>query len=185
MKLAVPLAPLGAVPVGALLAALPAAGDPIWNQFAMRRQMTMHAATRTIAIVWGNLIKGTNDPVIFETDYVPQPLRAAAKACGSALAELVGGGAISRLMLVDLPAGAEVLPHRDIAPIITIPRRCHLPVETNDQVLFVIDGIDHRLEAGQGYEFDNTRQHSVANRGTTRRVHLICDIMPIGGQRGE
>jgi hypothetical protein len=184
MKLAVPLLPLGAVAIDKLIAALPNATDPIWDHFAMRRQMKMHAATRTIALVWGEMVEGFGDPLIFETEGLPALLRAAATECGRRLAELAGGGTISRLMLVDLPAGAEVLPHRDIAPIITIPRRCHLPVITNDQVSFVVDGIDHRLDAGQGYEFDNTRQHSVANRGSTWRVHLICDIMPPADQRG-
>ncbi|HEX7851104.1 MAG TPA: aspartyl/asparaginyl beta-hydroxylase domain-containing protein [Sphingomonas sp.] len=185
MKLPVPLAPLGAVPIEALRAALPDAEDPVWDQFTLRQRMMGHAATRTIAIVWGRIIEGFDTPVIFETETAPEPVRVAAKACGARLAELAGGGTITRLMLVDLPAGAEVQPHRDVAPIITLPRRCHLPVETNDQVSFVVDGTDYRLAAGQAYEFDNTLQHGVANRGTTRRVHLICDIMPLPGQRSE
>jgi hypothetical protein len=183
MRLTTPLAPLGAVAIDALCAALPGADDSLWDQFSPRRQMTMHAATRTIAFVWVHRIDGFGGPVILETNYAPEPLRAAAKRCGERLVELVGGGTVSRLMLVDLPPGAEVLPHRDLAPIVTIPHRCHVPIETNEQVLFTIDGVDHRLEAGQGYEFDNTREHAVANRGTTRRVHLICDIMPPVGQR--
>lgn len=177
----VPLAPLGALPVERLQAVLPDAGDAIWDQFAMRRTMPMHAATRTIAVVWGDMLPGIAEPVIFEPEGLPVLLRAAAIECANVLVERLGGGTISRLMLVDLPAGAKVLPHRDIAPIITEPRRCHVPVETNDRVSFVIDGVDHHLAAGQAYEVDNTRQHSVANRGDTRRVHLICDVMP---QRG-
>jgi hypothetical protein len=178
MKLSVPLAPLGAVPIDAVRAALPDADDPLWDQFTMRQKMMGHEATRSIAVVWGRFIEGIDDPVIFEPDYVPEPLRDAAKQCGERLLELAGPGTITRLLLVDLPAGAEVLPHRDLARIITLPRRCHLPIETNEAVSFVVDGIDHRLDAGQAYEFDNTRKHAVANRGTTRRIHLICDVMP-------
>lgn len=181
MKMDVPLAPLGPLPIDRLRAVLPEAEDPIWDQFAMRRKMPMHAATRTIALVWGDMLPGLADPVIFEPEGLPALLRAAAMECAGELVARLGGGTISRLMLVDLPAGAEVLPHRDVAPIITEPRRCHVPVETNDRVSFVIDGTDHHLAAGQAYEVDNTRQHSVANRGDTWRVHLICDVMP---QRG-
>lgn len=177
MKMDVPLAPLGPLPIGDLLAVLPAAEDPIWDQFAMRRNMKMHAATRTIALIWGDMLPGIAEPVIFEPEGLPTALRAAAMECAAQLVQRVGGGAVSRLMLVDLPAGAEVLPHRDIAPIITDPHRCHVPVVTNDRVSFVIDGTDHHLEAGQAYQVDNTRQHSVANHGEIWRVHLICDVM--------
>jgi len=184
MKLPVPLAPLGAVPIEALRAVLPDANDPLWDQFAIRQKMMGHEATRSIAIIWGRLIAGFDDPVMFEPDYVPEAVRSAAKECGRRVVELVGTGTITRLVLVDLPAGAEVLPHRDLAPIITMPRRCHVPVETNEFVSFVVDDIDHRLEVGQAYEFDNTRRHAVANRGATRRIHLICDVMPPADQRG-
>lgn len=34
------------------------------------------------------------------------------------------------------------------------------------------------LEPGIAYELDNTRRHSVRNARETRRVHLICDILP-------
>jgi aspartyl/asparaginyl beta-hydroxylase (cupin superfamily) len=57
-------------------------------------------------------------------------------------------------------------------------------VVTNPDVSFVIDDVDHRLAAGRCYEFDNTRPHMVANRGATRRVHLICDVLPPADQRG-
>ncbi len=181
MKMDVPLAELGPLPVDDLLAVLPGADDELWERFTLRRRMLGHAATKTIAMVWGDTVEGFDEPVIFEPDYAPEPLRAAAKACADQLVVRLGGGRITRLMLVDLPAGAEVVPHRDTKPIIIDPRRCHVPVVTNEAVSFVIDGIDHHLAVGQAYEVDNTREHSVANRGTTRRVHLICDVMP---QRG-
>ena len=176
-----PLADLGPLPVDDLVAVLPAADDELWERFTMRRHMLGHAETKTIPVIWADKVVGFDAPVVFEPDYASEPLRAAAKACAEQLVARIGGGTITRLMLVDLPAGAEVVPHRDTAPIITDPHRCHVPVLTNEAVSFVIDGIDHHLAAGRAYEMDNTREHSVANRGATRRVHLICDVMP---QRG-
>ena len=49
---------------------------------------------------------------------------------------------------------------------------------TNNDVSFFVDGRDYYLEPGIAYESDNTRLHAVHNRSATRRVHLMCDIMP-------
>lgn len=183
MKLDAPLVELFDHPVDALLAALPSAEDAMWEKFARRRAMPMHAATRTIAFLWVEDWNGVGEPAVWQFDYAPPALLAAAQACAERLAARFGGS-VSRLMLVDLPAGAAVAEHRDVRPGVTLVHRCHLPVVTNDRVSFTIDGMDHRLEAGRCYEFDNTRKHAVANRGGDWRVHLICDILPPADQRG-
>lgn len=184
MKLAAPLVKLFDHPVDDLLAALPPADDSVWDYFSRRQKFPMHAATRTIAFAWSEHWEEEGDPVVFLLDYAPAALRAAAEAYAERLAGEFGGGTVTRLVLVELPAGAKVKRHRDVDPLITLAHRCHVPVETNGDVSFVIGATDHFLAAGHAYEFDNTRPHSVANRGATRRVHLICDILPPADQRG-
>ena len=184
MKLPAPLVHLFDHPVDALRAALPGEQDAIWEHFAQRRHIPEHRATRTIAEAWIEGWNGTGEPEIWRLDYAPAPLRAAMRACADRLLDHFGGGAVTRLMLVDLRPGGAIARHRDLAPGLTLAHRCHLPVETSADVAFVIDDVDHRLEPGRCYEFDNTRPHSVANRGPTRRVHLICDVLPPAAQRG-
>jgi len=87
-------------------------------------------------------------------------------------------GSVVKLMLAELKPGGTIMPHTDAAPAICLAHRCHLPIVTNPAVDFVIEGVAYQLRAGTVYEFDNTREHAVANRSAETRVHLICDIMP-------
>jgi aspartyl/asparaginyl beta-hydroxylase (cupin superfamily) len=87
-------------------------------------------------------------------------------------------GKVAKLMLAELAPGGEVTAHKDARPALVMVHRCHLPILTNKDVSFFVDGRDYYLEPGIAYEFDNTRLHAVHNRSATRRVHLMCDIMP-------
>ncbi|MDO7842795.1 aspartyl/asparaginyl beta-hydroxylase domain-containing protein [Sphingomonas immobilis] len=175
MKLEVALREMFAYPIADILAAMPEEGDPVWAQFALRQTAyPVHKATRSIVLHWRG--DGEDGPV-FTFDYAPVALRKAVAACGETIRATLGGRLL-QLMLTELPAGATVQRHVDGAPALVASHRCHLPVLTNDAVSFMIGGVDHHLEAGSVYEFDNTRPHAVFNRGETRRVHLICDVLP-------
>ena len=56
--------------------------------------------------------------------------------------------------------------------------RIHIPIITNDQVIFHIDKIPFFLEEGKVYEINNQKLHSVENNSNFDRVHLIIDILP-------
>ncbi|MEO7690483.1 MAG: aspartyl/asparaginyl beta-hydroxylase domain-containing protein [Sphingomonas sp.] len=88
------------------------------------------------------------------------------------------GGTIAKLFLAELPVGAEIPPHRDLAEALTRSHRCYLPILTNPDTQMTIGDETFHLEPGIAYELDNTRRHSVRNARETRRVHLICDILP-------
>ena len=88
-------------------------------------------------------------------------------------------GRVVIAVLAELAPGASILPHRDSGPIHTRSHRCHLPIVTKPDVDFVIDGGSFHLAPGRAYEVDNIRGHAVHNRGTERRVHLVCNVMPL------
>ena len=54
--------------------------------------------------------------------------------------------------------------------------RIHVPLETNKDVVFVMDDGEHRLEVGKAYRMNTLRRHAVENRGATMRVHLVIDV---------
>jgi aspartyl/asparaginyl beta-hydroxylase (cupin superfamily) len=116
-------------------------------------------------------------PLIFRTDALDPALVAATEAVTDRLASHFGGQ-VAKLMFASLRPGGSISPHHDAPPALTMVHRCHLPVVTNPDASFSVDGQDYRLEAGMIYELDNIRAHGVENRGTTARVHLICDILP-------
>jgi hypothetical protein len=53
--------------------------------------------------------------------------------------------------------------------------RLHLPVETSDDVWFIVDGVRYPLRGGELWYGNFTRPHSVENRSAHRRVHLLID----------
>jgi hypothetical protein len=180
MQLDVPLKELFDCSVTQLRTALPPPQDKLWDVAEDRRNKHfVHSETRSIVFKWldNAWIPGTS-PIVADYDYAPKPLVRHANAFASKVAALYGGRVV-KLMLAELRPGATIVAHRDVAPALHMSHRCHLPIVTNASVDFSIDGVAYKLKAGKAYEFDNTRLHSVANRGLATRVHLICDVMPL------
>jgi hypothetical protein len=180
MKLDVPLKELFDCSITQLKAALPSSQDHLWEVAEDRaNKYLVHSETRSIVFKWlENSWKPGTQPLVRDFDYAPEALAQPAAAFASKLSAQYNGKVV-KLMLAELKPGASIIPHIDVAPALQLAHRCHLPIVTNAAVDFFIDGRAYKLQAGKAYEFDNTRLHSVANRGLATRVHLICDVMPL------
>lgn len=55
--------------------------------------------------------------------------------------------------------------------------RLHIPLVTDPDVVFVIDGVRCRWNAGSLYYGDFSRLHHVENRSQITRVHLVIDVL--------
>ena len=55
--------------------------------------------------------------------------------------------------------------------------RLHIPVQTNPEVEFILNGVRIDMKEGECWYHDFNRPHSVANRGDTDRVHLVIDCV--------
>ena len=53
--------------------------------------------------------------------------------------------------------------------------RIHIPITTNPQVEFMVNRVPIAMEPGSVWYLRLSDPHSVANRGTTDRVHLVID----------
>ncbi len=83
---------------------------------------------------------------------------------------------ILSVRLLRLEAGAEIKPHTDLELGYEDGEfRLHIPVVTNPEVYFILD--DERLEMlpGECWYTNVNFTHSVANKGTVDRVHLVID----------
>jgi aspartyl/asparaginyl beta-hydroxylase (cupin superfamily) len=78
---------------------------------------------------------------------------------------------------VQLRAGGVIAPHRDNNFSLTHSHRIHLPVITNEHVLFTVGDDTMNLPAGGMYEINNRRTHSVENLSDEARVHVILDFV--------
>lgn len=91
------------------------------------------------------------------------------------MAELNSTWGRSRLMGLD--PGAVVPKHVDVHYYWRTHLRIHIPVITNPQVGFTCDDKTMHLAAGECWLLDSFFQHSVDNRGSEKRVHLVLDTV--------
>ena len=54
--------------------------------------------------------------------------------------------------------------------------RVHVPLLTNDEALFIVNGIPYNLKVGGAYKVNTLAEHAVKNNGPTPRIHLMFDI---------
>jgi aspartyl/asparaginyl beta-hydroxylase (cupin superfamily) len=179
MRLPSAVVPLFDYAVDDILAALPPPADPLWNAAQFRQHIFKpHSVTRSIVFNWlDNAWRHGQPFLVLRADRPPSELTAAVASCATALEKRLNGK-VAKLMLAELAPGGSVAEHVDAGAALTCVHRCHVPVVSNEDVDFIVDGERFNLKPGIAYEFDNTRKHGVHNRSETPRVHLICDIMP-------
>jgi hypothetical protein len=91
------------------------------------------------------------------------------------------GGMVLRVVLARLLPGCQIDTHWDKHPSFSVSHRIHVPLLTNPDVEFMVGTTRITTEPQQAFELNNKLPHSVTNRGTTPRVHLIFDYAPDPG----
>src|SRR4051812_30005934 len=84
-------------------------------------------------------------------------------------------GEFPRVMLARMAPAGVIHPHRDQNPAAKWPHKIHVPLLTNDEVTFYVDGKGYHLAEGEAAEVNNMGLHAVENRGSTDRIHLIFE----------
>ena len=78
--------------------------------------------------------------------------------------------------LLQLAVGAEIKPHSDhCLGYEDGSFRLHIPIITNPDVEFILDGKRLIMNEGECWYIDANFEHSVANRGKQDRIHLVID----------
>lgn len=88
-------------------------------------------------------------------------------------------GYLIRAILARLNPKGTIRSHADIGPMFANAHRIHVPIETSEQVVFVVGGEALSMKAGEMWEINNLREHFVDNRGDENRIHLIVDWAPL------
>lgn len=81
----------------------------------------------------------------------------------------------SKVMLARLRSGHSIAPHVDGKGSNLVSHKVHIPLITNTDAMFYINGKARHLEAGQAYEVNNIVKHGADNRGSEDRIHLIFE----------
>jgi hypothetical protein len=66
--------------------------------------------------------------------------------------------------------------HKDCGDFLMRAHRIHVPLKTNENVMYCIDGKKYHWKSGFIYEFDNSLMHGVINNSDLERIHLILNL---------
>ena len=178
---------IGSTNVDPIKALLESFGEDDWERDSQRqRRYEVHKDTQTIALVHDYDFRHTNPtrhPALQTFGRAIRPILAMVadfydtSEKGRELTNKYGIGYFIRANFVRLSAGGEITEHRDMNFSLTHSHRVHIPVITNDNVLFQVGNETLSLPEGEIYEINNRRMHSVRNEGDTPRVHLILDYV--------
>ena len=91
------------------------------------------------------------------------------------LRKVYGNGSPSRVLFAKLRKGMAISEHADNGGALRDSHRTHTPIQTNEDVKFIVDGHRCEMNVGNIYEINNQLKHSVSNDGLDDRVHLIID----------
>jgi mannose-6-phosphate isomerase-like protein (cupin superfamily) len=84
---------------------------------------------------------------------------------------------LNSVRLMKLTPGSVIKEHADYDLSVEEGNaRIHIPVTTNPQVEFKLNGRRIEMQAGECWYLRLCDPHSVANRGTEDRVHLVIDL---------
>lgn len=87
-------------------------------------------------------------------------------------------GKVVRCEFIKLPAHRQVLKHVDGKALLHYARRVHIPLITNDKVMFTVNNNTINMKEAVWYEINNQMPHAVDNPSDEDRIHLIIDTLP-------
>ena len=156
-----------------------------WGKYDYRQNtFDVHKATKTIPLIWNEIDKdnkrNTNiDKLKFwpEADKYKKDL----ENLKEILLKKYGPGFISTALLINLPSRSVIHPHIDnYDPYFAMVNRVHLPIVTDDEVLFYVGGEERHLKEGEMFEINNHNDlHWVRNNSQIDRIHLLIDWLAL------
>lgn len=173
MKLDEPMRVLGPVDHRPLKAAVEGLRPEVWLEDDIRQKsFEQHRQTQSVVMLFSNTWP---DPAIERrNDWEHFGAQANALIDGIVAKHYPPGGKVIRAMAAKLLSGGRIKLHTDAHPSFAAAHRIHVPLVTNQDVDFLIRGVNHYLEEGVAYEVSNLDYHAVTNRGPDR-IHFIFD----------
>jgi len=167
---------LGLVDIARLKEAVLAVPESVWqaeNQSKPNRFGALDATQHIIFRFVSNFIDWRHSyekPMWSDWKSLLEPVLAEATAAYG-----YRNGAFPRIMLARMSPGGVIHPHRDQNPAAKWPHKVHVPLLTNPDVTFYVDGTGYQLAEGEAVEVNNMGLHAVENRGSCDRIHLIFE----------
>jgi hypothetical protein len=96
----------------------------------------------------------------------------------------VSGIRLGRIMIVNLLPNSIIPNHVDPGAYFRNYKRFHVPLVTNEGVVFTGSdiGLDYHMPIGTLCQLNNLGLHGVKNLSTESRIHMIVDIETIANE---
>jgi quercetin dioxygenase-like cupin family protein len=172
-----------ALPVVALVQAIEH-HPTLWRRHTLRQEFLGSPHWQTYCIY----LRGPSDFTFSEYfmdigafDYdTPAPVWRAAADIVTAIVQATQATELGRVLIVTMPAGAELKEHRDEGVYAEHYDRVHVALVTNPRAELVCNGEARHIPAGEAWWFDHRAPHTAHNRGDSGRIHLIVDLVAPG-----
>lgn len=145
-----------------------------WDKITWRQEVFSgtHKNTKHIPLIFDRDFRPAHPTFCDNYDKVKNDL----DNISNILSEFYGSGYIIRALLVKLTNNSGIPTHKDSGRSLTSCRRVHIPVITNEDVLFTVGDETINMKRGEMWEINNDgKDHSVSNNSDYDRVHLIVD----------
>ena len=167
--------------------------DERWDKESWRQNhYDVHKHTHTISLIFDRDFRHKNPTIHPEYELFRDDLEPVIKKINVFYNKMLkykrlkakhGNGYVIRINIVKLDAsGGDISEHVDNLFTLSHAHRVHIPILTNQGVLFSIGNEVKNLKAGEIWEVNNRQLHSVVNNGDQYRVHIIID-WAIPGER--
>ncbi len=168
--------------VGPILIKLAQLPQSAWEHSGRENEFEAHRQTQALELIYDNDFRHFN-PTYLE-------LYAEFEQALKPLIDLIGGhyqhnGFVVRLIFTKLEGHGKIAPHTDGLYSLLKCHRIHVPIVTNENVIFMIGGEEKILRTGEIWEINNATIHAVDNQSNEDRIHLIIDWVPKSTVRPE
>jgi len=145
-----------------------------WNKMSWKeRQGKEHRCTQTIPILFDSDFRHINPTRHSTIDTIDEEF----KNIKSFIENYYGDrtGYFIRMIVVRMNPQSEIPLHYDTGSSLPYAHRIHLPIKTNDEIIFQVGEDCKNLKPGELWEINNQRQHGVRNLSNEARIHVIMD----------
>jgi hypothetical protein len=153
--------------------------DTFWKMDRTRqKKYTLHKDTECLSNTFFPLFYDDTLPiVVYKKNFLPKSIQ---KKTDEIITELENefNGKVLNSNYVKLFSGGIIPRHIDDIKYFQRVKRFQICIDSNPQVYFNIGQTQIVFEEGDCYQINNTKFHSVHNKGQTDRINLIVDIMP-------
>jgi hypothetical protein len=146
-----------------------------WLEYTFRQVLfnKFHGQTLTIPLLYdeqylSNMGKKSKFYKMFEEDIIE--LNKTYKSI------MNKNGNIIRIEIVKMPPHTEIKRHFDATESFEYDNRTHLPIKTNEKVIFYVGGEEKNMKLNEIWEINNAlKKHGVVNDSNYDRIHIIID----------